>query len=202
MKNTSILASTVAVVAMLAVGAGAAYWLRAGGPTNGGAATAPTAAETTTAPEVVPVKPDAVAALWRAPLTDVDGKPHGLDAYKGRVLVVNFWASWCGPCVREMPALAELSRQYAGKGVQFIGIGVDSEQNIQSFLRKVPVDYPIFVSGFGGADLARDFGNAAGGLPFTVVIDANGAVRSTKLGEIAPEELRHTLDTIRANSAV
>jgi thiol-disulfide isomerase/thioredoxin len=201
MKTTSTLASTVAVIAVLAVGAGAAYWLRAGQPKGATSSAAPEAGPTTAAPALGPAQPDAVAALWRASLTDVAGKPHGLDAYKGRVLVVNFWASWCGPCVREMPALADLSRQYAGKGVQFVGIGVDSEQNVQSFLQKVPVDYPIFVSGFGGADLAREFGNAAGGLPFTVVIDANGAVRSTKLGEIAPDELRRTLDGIRANSA-
>jgi thiol-disulfide isomerase/thioredoxin len=194
MKNTSIVASAVAVVAVLAVGAGAAYWLHAAGPKDAAPGATPSAATT---PALVPAEPDAVAELWHAPLTDTAGKPHGLEAYKGRVLVVNFWASWCGPCVREMPALAELSRQYAGKGVQFIGIGVDSQQNVQSFLRKVPVDYPIFISGFGGADLARGFGNAAGGLPFTVVIDANGVVRSTKLGEVVPEELRHTLDEIR-----
>jgi thiol-disulfide isomerase/thioredoxin len=99
-----------------------------------------------------------------------------------------------------MPLLTELSRQYADKGVQFIGIGVDSDQNVQSFLRKVPVSYPIFVSGFGGADLARSLGNAAGGLPFTVVIDANGAVRSAKLGEINPGELRRALDAVHTHS--
>jgi thiol-disulfide isomerase/thioredoxin len=100
-----------------------------------------------------------------------------------------------------MPTLADLSRRYAGTGVQFIGIGVDSNQNVETFLRKVPVDYPIFVSGFGGADLAREFGNTEGALPFTVVIDANGAVRSTKLGEIVPDELRHTLEAMGIKSA-
>jgi thiol-disulfide isomerase/thioredoxin len=194
MKTSSPFGMAVAIVAALAVGAGALYWVRAGAPTSGAAAQA------TTAPGLAPAQPDAVAELWQAPLLDVAGKPHGLAAYKGHVLVVNFWASWCGPCVREMPLLADLSRQYAGKGVQFVGIGVDSEQNVRSFLRKVPVGYPIFVSGFGGADLARSFGNAAGGLPFTVVIDANGVVRSTKLGEISPDELRHTLDAIHVDS--
>jgi thiol-disulfide isomerase/thioredoxin len=194
MKTSSPVGTVAAVVAALAVGAGTLYWMRAEAPKSGAAAKA------TVAPVLASAAPDAVAELWQAPLRDVTGKPHGLAAYKGHVLVVNFWASWCGPCVREMPLLTDLSRQYAGKGVQFVGIGVDSEQNVQSFLRKVPVGYPIFVSGFGGADLARNFGNAAGGLPFTVVIDANGAVRSTKLGEVSPEELRHTLDAIHADS--
>jgi thiol-disulfide isomerase/thioredoxin len=200
MKPTSIVASAIAAVAVLAFGAGAAYWLHAGAPST--SAAAPASDEPATAPAVAPAQPGAVAALWRAPLTDVAGNPRALDAYKGHVLVVNFWASWCGPCVREMPALADLSRQYAGKGVQFVGIGVDSKQNVESFLRKVPVDYPILISGFGGADLARSFGNTAGALPFTVVIDANGAVRSTKLGEIVPDDLRHTLDAIGLKSAI
>ncbi len=198
MKPTSIVASTVAAAAVLALGAGTAYWLHTGGPAED---TASRASGGVPAPSVAPAQPGAVAALWRAPLTDLAGKPRELGgSYQGRVLVVNFWASWCGPCVREMPALADLSRQYASKGVQFVGIGVDSEQNVQAFLRKVPVDYPIFISGFGGADLARSFGNTAGGLPFTVVIDANGAVRSTKLGEITPDDLRRTLDAIKPNS--
>jgi thiol-disulfide isomerase/thioredoxin len=201
MKKNSLFAAAIAVVAILAIGAGAAYWLRTDAP-KGAAVGAATRADTGPgSPAFASPRPDAVAELWRAPLTDVAGKPKGLDAYKGRVLVVNFWASWCGPCVREMPTLADLSRRYAGTGVQFIGIGVDSNQNVETFLRKVPVDYPIFVSGFGGADLARDFGNAAGALPFTVVIDANGAVRSTKLGEIVPDELRHTLEAIGVKSA-
>lgn len=194
MKTSSPVGIAFASVVALALGAGALYWVRTGAPKSDAAAQAATAPALATAPS------DAVAELWQAPLLDLAGKPRGLAAYKGHVLVVNFWASWCGPCVREMPLLTNLSRQYAGKGVQFVGIGVDSEHNVLSFLQKVPVGYPIFVSGFGGADLARSLGNAAGGLPFTVVIDANGAVRSTKLGEISPDELRHTLDAIHAGS--
>jgi thiol-disulfide isomerase/thioredoxin len=112
------------------------------------------------------------------------------------VIVVNFWASWCGPCVEEMPELSALQREYAKKGVQFVGLGVDSTQNVKTFLQKVKVDYPVYVTGFGGADLAREFGNNAGALPFTVVIDAKGQIRSTKLGQIKPDELKQTLDSL------
>jgi thiol-disulfide isomerase/thioredoxin len=138
----------------------------------------------------------AVDQLWAAPVTSVDGKPQSLSLHKGHPIVVNFWASWCGPCVEEMPALSQLQREYAKKGIQFIGLGVDSEKNIQAFLQKVKVAYPVYVTGFGGADLARAFGNNAGGLPFTVVIDAKGNVRSTKLGQIDPAALRQTLDAL------
>ncbi|MFT4069509.1 TlpA family protein disulfide reductase [Paraburkholderia sp.] len=139
---------------------------------------------------------DAVQQLWAAPVTSVDGKPQSLSLLKGHPVVVNFWASWCGPCVEEMPALSQIQREYAKKGIQFVGLGVDSEKNIQAFLTKVKVAYPIYVTGFGGADLARAFGNNAGGLPFTVVIDAKGNIRSTKLGQIDPAALKQTLDAL------
>lgn len=142
------------------------------------------------------VQPNAVGQLWSAAVTNTDGKPQSLAAYKGRPVVVNFWASWCGPCVAEMPELSALSREYAKKGIQFVGFGVDSAANVKTFLQKVKVEYPVYVAGFGGADVARAFGNNAGGLPFTVVIDAKGTVRSTKLGQIKPDELRRTLDAL------
>lgn len=155
-----------------------------------GAPTAASAAATS------PAQPNAVGQLWSAAVTDTDGKAQSLAAYKGRPIVVNFWASWCGPCVAEMPELSALQREYQKKGIQFVGVGVDTATNVKAFLQKVKVDYPIYIAGFGGADLARAFGNQAGGLPFTVVIDAKGAVRSTKLGQIKPDELRHTLDAL------
>ena len=139
---------------------------------------------------------DAVEQLWKATPPGAAGTSQPLAAYKGKPVVVNFWASWCGPCVKEMPELSAMQREYEKKGITFIGLGVDSEKNVNDFLRKVPVAYPVYVTGFGGADLARSFGNNAGGLPFTVVIDSKGAVRSTKLGEVNPEELKHTLDSL------
>ena len=95
-----------------------------------------------------------------------------------------------------MPALSAMHRDYEKKGITFIGLGVDTEKNVNDFLQKVPVTYPVYIAGFGGADLARSFGDNAGGLPFTVVIDAKGVVRSTKLGEVDPAELKKTLDAL------
>lgn len=174
----------VAVVAAVAVAGGltAGHWMRGDVFEN--------AAEAATA------KTDPVAALWAAQVTDDAGKPQSLAAFKGQKVVVNFWASWCGPCVKEMPELVQLSHAYKAKGIRFVGVAVDSDKNVQAFLQKVKVDYPVFVSGYAGADLARNFGNTAGALPFTVVIDANGRVRMTKLGEIEPNQLKKTLDTL------
>jgi thiol-disulfide isomerase/thioredoxin len=139
---------------------------------------------------------NAVDDLWKAQLQNAAGTQQALASFKGKPVVVNFWASWCGPCVKEMPTLAALHREYEKKGITFIGLGVDSEKNVNAFLQKVPVDYPIYIAGFGGADLARSFGNNAGALPFTVVIDAKGVIRSTKLGEVDPKELKATLDAL------
>lgn len=183
MNTRRILAG--AVVAIVAAGGGvlANHWL------NGG--------NTEVARAAQPASPEsAVAQLWSAPMTTVDGKPQTLISLKGHPIVVNFWASWCGPCVEEMPALSQLQRDYAKKGIQFVGLGVDSDKNVQAFLQKVKVAYPVYVTGFGGADLARAFGNTAGGLPFTVVIDAKGEIRSTKLGQIDPQALKQTLDAL------
>jgi thiol-disulfide isomerase/thioredoxin len=193
--NTKVtLAFAAVALVAAAVGVGARQWLF-GDASSAGTSPQQPQAQSQALAAAAPAS-GAVAQLLSAPLQDVAGKHQTLAPYKGRVLVVNFWASWCGPCVAEMPELVRLHDRYAKKGIEFIGIGVDSSQNVQNFLKKIPVDYPILVSGFGGADLARSLGNTAGALPFTVVIDANGAVRSTKLGQVTPAELSKTLDAL------
>ncbi|KAG0164146.1 hypothetical protein DFQ30_010445 [Apophysomyces sp. BC1015] len=138
----------------------------------------------------------AVRALYTSSLLAPSGDPQSLTPYRGKVTVVNFWASWCAPCVKEMPALSELQRRYADKGVRFVGIGVDSAKNVSQFLSKVTIDYPVYIAGFGGTELARQLGNHAGGLPFTVVIDKAGHVRYSRLGEIDPVKLGSELDAL------
>jgi thiol-disulfide isomerase/thioredoxin len=179
-----ILAIAAVTVVATAGGAVASHWFLGSNDLAGVAHAAPADSS------------NAVNQLWAANVTNADGKPQSLGGFKGHPVVINFWASWCGPCVEEMPSLSQLHKEYAKKGIEFVGLGVDSEKNVKTFLQKVPVDYPIFVAGFGGADLARAFGNNAGGLPYTVVIDAKGVVRSTKLGQIKPDELKRTLDAL------
>ncbi|USE80602.1 TlpA family protein disulfide reductase [Cupriavidus gilardii] len=140
-----------------------------------------------------PASDQAVEALYRIELPDADGKPIRMDTLRGKTVVVNFWAPWCGPCVEEMPDLTALHREYQSRGVEFVGIGIDSASNIREFVQKVPVAYPLAVAGFAGTELTRSFGNAAGGLPYTVVIDAQGVVRMRKMGRVMPDELRAVL---------
>lgn len=140
-----------------------------------------------------PASDQAVEALYRIELPDADGKPILMDTLRGKTVVVNFWAPWCGPCVEEMPDLTALHQEYQSRGVEFVGIGIDSASNIREFVQKVPVAYPLAVAGFAGTELTRSFGNAAGGLPYTVVIDAQGVVRLRKMGRVMPDELRAVL---------
>ncbi|REF03002.1 TlpA family protein disulfide reductase [Cupriavidus plantarum] len=140
-----------------------------------------------------PAADGAVEALYQAKLPAPNGSEVDLGKLRGRTLVVNFWAPWCGPCVEEMPELTALHKEYTARNVEFIGIGIDSARNIEQFLQKVPVAYPLAVAGFAGTELARSLGNAQGGLPYTLVIAPDGAVKFSKLGRVHMEELRAVL---------
>lgn len=125
----------------------------------------------------------AVTMLFRQTLSDPAGQAQQLKQWQGRPLLVNFWATWCPPCVQEMPELSNLQVQRRGS-LQIIGIGIDSPSNIREFSQRLAVSYPIVVGGLDATDIARQLGNQAGGLPFTVLIDATGQVRKTYLGRL------------------
>ena len=137
-----------------------------------------------------------VQALYAQALPDASGASQALSQWKGKALIVNFWAPWCGPCVEEMPELSVLQNENAGKNVQIIGIGIDSPGNIAQFASKFKIAYPLYVAGMSGTELSRQFGNAAGGLPYTVLIGADGQVRKTYLGRLKFEQLRADLATL------
>jgi thiol-disulfide isomerase/thioredoxin len=137
--------------------------------------------------------PAAAGALYGQSLNDLSGKPQALAQWKGKPLLVNFWASWCAPCVQEMPELSELAAKDGGKHFNVIGIGIDSPANLVEFTRKTKVAYPLYVGGLSGTDLSRELGNANGGLPFTVLIGADGQVRKTYLGRLKFDQLRADL---------
>jgi len=157
-------------------------------PTPGPAAS-PTADPATASPANTTVAdPVDVYALT---LPDLAGQPQRLSHYLGHPLLVNFWATWCAPCVKEMPALDALAREHPR--VQFVGIGIDTAANMRDFVAKVPVAYPLLVAGYEGVDLLRALGNPAGGLPFTVLFDASGEPVRQILGEVEVAELAGVL---------
>jgi len=139
---------------------------------------------------------DPVAGLMQMQLPDLNGASHSLAGWKGQPIVVNFWATWCAPCVKEMPALDALQKKYPQ--VRFVGIGVDSAANMQKFVEKVQVSYPLWVIGAGAIDTLRKLGNPSGGLPFTIVFNADGSINRKILGEVQPDDLDRTLSGLKA----
>jgi peroxiredoxin len=115
-------------------------------------------------------------------LADVTGQAVSADRFDGRVLLVNFWATWCAPCVEEMPMLSQLQRDYAARGFSVVGIALDEPLRAREFAEELGIDYPLL---FGLADamvVGRRYGNNTGMLPYSVLVDASGIIRWTRLG--------------------
>ncbi|MDQ7969889.1 MAG: TlpA disulfide reductase family protein [Oxalicibacterium faecigallinarum] len=143
----------------------------------------------------IPATPDSpeVANLFAHKMEDVAKRKHNLSSYQGKTLIVNFWATWCAPCVEEMPELVELQTEYSTDKLQVLGISIDSPNNVKEFAEKYKISYPLLLAGMLGTELARSFGNPSGGLPFTVLITPSGAVKKTYLGRLNMAELRADL---------
>jgi peroxiredoxin len=136
---------------------------------------------------------DAVARFYAMSLPDAAGQSFAFSGLAGHPLVVNFWATWCPPCVEEMPELSALYRELSPGGLKMIGVGIDSPARIADFSNRTPVSYPLVAAGMGGTELGREFGNAAGVLPFTVVIDAKGQIAQRIVGRLKLDTLRRQL---------
>ena len=134
-----------------------------------------------------------VQALYAQTLPDAAGAPQALSQWKGKALLVNFWAPWCPPCVEEMPELSALQAEQAGNNLQIIGIGIDTPANIAEFAKKFNIAYPLYVAGVQGTELSRQLGNKVGGLPYTVLIGADGQIKKTYLGILKFDQLRADL---------
>ncbi len=131
-----------------------------------------------------------IEALLKVTLNDLDGKPQPFAQWDGRIRVINYWATWCPPCVEEMPMFSRLQEQYAAKGVQFIGIGMDEVDKMQTFARKTPVAYPLLV---GVTRPSENPGLTVRGMPYTVVLDRAGKVAFSLYGGVRQEELEPVL---------
>ena len=129
------------------------------------------------------------ANSWQTP----DGKTVNTQDWQGKVLVVNFWASWCPPCVEEMPALDKLQQEFLQQNVLFVGIGIDSPSNIREFLSKTPVSYSIAIGGMEGSNLSKQLGNSQGALPYTIIINAKGKATYSKLGKISEDDIKSAI---------
>jgi len=137
----------------------------------------------------VPQAQDAQERPQRPPfeLPDMQGVSRHIKTWDGKVLVVNFWATWCGPCLREIPAFVDLQKKYGDKGLQFVGVAFDDLEAIQGFTKtsKIQFNYPILIGEDDAMTIAAIYGNTIGALPYTVIIDRKGKIVHGQIGEIS-----------------
>ncbi len=137
--------------------------------------------------------------LWDLTFPTLNGGTLALSSFKGKPLVLNFWATWCPPCVKELPLLNQFANEMRPKGWQVVGLAIDQAPAVQQFLKRTPVQFDIALADAMGLSLAFQLGNAAGGLPFSVVLDEAGRIKTRKIGAVHPEDLAHwvTLSAVR-----
>jgi thiol-disulfide isomerase/thioredoxin len=134
--------------------------------------------------------------LLATTLPDLAGTPQRIDQWRGKVIVINFWATWCEPCREEMPRFVKAQAAEGSRGVQFVGIAVDNASKAKRFADEIGVNYPTLVSGNEGLELSKRFGNELMALPFTVIVDRNGRVAHTQLGIVKQQQLDRILQPL------
>ena len=130
------------------------------------------------------------APLLALTLPDATGEQETLGQWKGKVLIVNFWATWCEPCKEEMPRFIKLQDEFGPKGLQFVGVAIDQPEKVRAFAKDIGLNYPTLVGGYGAIELSKTLGNRVGALPFTVVLDRAGGVVHTQLGPVKDAQLQ------------
>jgi len=127
--------------------------------------------------------------LWLGQFEQLDGTPLKLDTFKGKPLVLNFWATWCPPCIEELPLLNSFYKENKAKGWQVLGLAVDQRTAVARFLSTNPLAFPVALAGLNGIELSKSLGNLSSGLPFTVVFNSAGSVVHRKMGRLSPQDL-------------
>lgn len=126
-------------------------------------------------------------------LPDLAGTLHDVNEWNGKVLVVNFWATWCPPCREEMPDFMELQAKYGAQGLQFVGIALDGKQEVIAFVKEMGVDYPILLGAGKSKEVATSYGDSFGDLPYTVFISRDGLIAATHRGQISRKQTENEI---------
>ncbi len=168
-----------AAAAAALAGAGVAWWR------GQGAAPAPAAAQ----PGAAAADNSASGGFWAQTFDTPAGQPLALASLRGKPLLVNFWATWCPPCIEELPLIDAFFKQQGANGMQVIGLAIDQPSAVRKFLEKMPLSFPVALAGFGGTELVKSLGNATGALPFSIVYGANGEPVHRKMGKLDRADL-------------
>src|SRR3989338_2706001 len=126
-------------------------------------------------------------------LPDLAGKPRSLSEWRGRVVVLNFWATWCPPCREEIPLFIDLQKRHGRDGLQFLGVAIDRQEDVASYYVQIGMNYPTLIGDDNAIEIMRAYGNRTGSLPYSVIIDRDGRVAARKLGAFRGQELEFLL---------
>jgi thiol-disulfide isomerase/thioredoxin len=140
-----------------------------------------------------PHNTQSTAPFFAASFPNENNQPQNLAQYAGKIVVLNFWATWCEPCREEMPELSALHQIYQGKNVVVLGVAIDDVATIKDFLKETKVSYPLFSAEMEGMQIAANLGNDKSVLPYTVIIKADGSVAKTYFGRVSKPLLEETL---------
>lgn len=136
---------------------------------------------------------ESLTQLTSSTLRDLSGNPRRLSEWNGKVLVVNFWATWCEPCREEVPGLVRTQSRFEANGLVIAGIAIDSVDKVREFAKQYGINYALLIGGLDAVELIRGLGNRSGGLPFTLVLDRQGKLVATHLGRISEAELERAV---------
>lgn len=139
---------------------------------------------------------EGVAKLLQTTLPDLEGQKVRIADWRGKTLVVNFWATWCAPCREEIPALVRTQAKYGARGLQIIGVALDDKVRVEPFAKEMRINYPTLLAGIDGLELAAAAGNKVGALPFTVYIDRQGAIVRAELGGVDDAKLAEHIEPL------
>jgi thiol-disulfide isomerase/thioredoxin len=129
-----------------------------------------------------PTASEPLRALMSSAFPDLKGEAQAIEQWRGKVVVVNFWATWCAPCREEIPMFVRLQEKYRSRGLQFVGIAIDDAGKVAPYAAELRMNFPVLISGASGIELTRSLGNRAGVLPFTVVVTRDGKIARTETG--------------------
>ncbi len=129
-------------------------------------------------------------------LPDIEGKIRTASEWDGKVTILNFWATWCPPCKREIPSFVELQQQFAGQGVQFVGVAIDTMDQVAAFVDSTHVNYPTLIGEQDAVNISHAFGNRLDALPYTVIIDRSGNIAFVQRGELTREVAEQTIRSL------
>ncbi len=135
-------------------------------------------------------------------LPDLQGKIHSNIEWDGKVVILNFWATWCPPCIKEIPLFIQLQEKYAAHDLQFVGIAVDHLQAVQYFVKKMNINYPILLGQQEAIPISINYGNHLGALPFTAIIDKQGHIVLQHIGKLSQQKIEDVILPLLVKKAV